>query len=84
MSLWHSNKIFLDLLSGYRQVPVPPESRKIIAFSTPNEHHEWLNIPSGLKSMLITFQRMINTLFSDIPGTVSCEATRPLAYAPND
>ncbi len=65
MSLGHSNKFFsTDLLSGYWQVPLAPESREITAFSTPNGHFEWLHMPFGLKSAPITFQRMINHLFS--------------------
>ncbi len=72
MSLEHSNKIFssLDLLSGYWQVPMTPESREITAFSTPTGHFEWLRMPFGLRSApLSTFQRIINTLFSDTLGT---------------
>ncbi len=57
MSLGHGNEIFssLDLLSGYWQVSMAPESRKITAFSTPNGHFEWLCMPFGLKSAPITF-----------------------------
>ncbi len=45
------------------------ESRESTAFSTPSGHFEWLRIPFGLKTAPITFQRMINTLFSDLIGT---------------
>ncbi len=47
MSLEHGNKFFssLDLLSGYWQVPLAPESREITAFSTPHGHFEWLRMP---------------------------------------
>ncbi len=70
MSLGQGNKIFssLDLLSGYWQVPLAPESREVTAFSTPTGHFEWLRMPFGLKSAPITFQRMINTLFADMLG----------------
>ncbi len=70
MSLGHGNKFFssLDLLSGFWQVPLAPESREITAFSTPNGHFEWLRMPFGLKSTPITFQRMINHLFSGTLG----------------
>ncbi len=73
MSLGHGNKFFssLDLLSGYWQVPLAPESREITAFSTPNGHFEWLRMPFGLKSAPITFQRMINDLFQAHLGKVS-------------
>ncbi len=45
-----------------------PESREIIAFSTPTDHFEWLRMPFGLKSAPITFERMTNTLFADMLG----------------
>ncbi len=44
------------------------ESREITAFSTPSGHFEWLRMPFGLKTARIIFQRMINTLFSDLIG----------------
>ncbi len=70
MSLGQGKTIFssLDLLSGFRQVPMAAESREITAFSTPSSHFEWLRMPFGLKTAPITFQRMINTLFSDLIG----------------
>ncbi len=70
MSLGQGNKIFssLDLISGYWQVPLAPESRDVTAFSTPTGHFEWLRMPFGLKSAPITFQRMINTLFVHMLG----------------
>ncbi len=70
MSLGHGNKVFssLDLLSCYWQVPLAPDSMEITAFSTPNRHFEWLCMPFGLKSAPITFQRMINHMFSGTLG----------------
>ncbi len=43
MCLRRGNKVFssLDLLSGYWQLPMVQESRKVTAFSTPNGHFEW-------------------------------------------
>ncbi len=41
---------------------------EITAFSTPIGHFEWLRMPFGLKFAPITFQRMINHLFSDTLG----------------
>ncbi len=68
MSLGQGNTIFssLDLLSGYWQVLMTAESREITAFNTPSGHFEWLRMPFGLETAPITFQRMINTLFSDL------------------
>ncbi len=70
-SLGQGNKIFsiLDLLSGYWQIPMAPKSREITAFSTPTGHYEFRRMPFGLKSAPISFQRMINTVFSDMLGT---------------
>ncbi len=70
MCLGQGNTIFsnLDLLSGYWQVPMAVELREITAVSTPSGHFEWLRIRFGLKTAPITFQRMINTLFSDLIG----------------
>ena len=70
MSLGGGNAVYssLDLLSGYWQVPLAPESREITAFSTPNGHYEWLRMPFGLKSAPITFQRLMNTLFAPMLG----------------
>ncbi len=70
MSFGHGNKVFssLDQLSGYWQVPLAPESRKITAFSIPSGHFEWLRMSYCLKSARITFQRMINHLFSGTLG----------------
>ena len=70
MSLGQGNTIFssLDLISGYWQVPMAPESTEITAFSTPQGHYEWLRMPFGLKSAPLTFQRLINNLFADLIG----------------
>ncbi len=49
-------------------MPLSPASREITAFSTPTGHLEWLRMPFSLKSVLITFQNIINTLFADVLG----------------
>ncbi len=73
MNLGEGNKSSssLDLLSGYWQVPMDPESRKITAFSNPSGHFEWLRMLFGLKSAPITFQRMITTLLGDLKGKIT-------------
>ncbi len=70
MSLGHGNKIFssFNLLRGYSQALMPPESGKITAFSTSKGHFEWVRIIFCLKSAPITLQRMINNSFSDMLG----------------
>ncbi len=49
-SLGDHNTVFssLDLLAGYWQVPLAPESRPLSAFSTPSGHFEYLRLPFGL------------------------------------
>ncbi len=70
MNLGEGYKFFssLDLLSGYRQVRMDPESRKLIAFSTLDVYFEWLRMPFGWKTAPITFQRMITMLLGDLKG----------------
>ena len=70
MSLGRGNKIFtsMELLSGYWQVPLASDSCEVMEFSKPSGHYEWLRMPFGLKSAPLTFQRMINTIFTGLLG----------------
>ncbi len=70
MSLGHGIKLFSipDLISDYWQVLLAPESGEVTAFTTPTGHFKWLRMPFGVKSAPITFQRMINHLFSGALG----------------
>ncbi len=47
MCLGSGNKVFssLDLLGGYWQLPMAPESREVMVFSMPNGHFEWTHMP---------------------------------------
>ncbi len=45
-----------------------PESREVMACSTPNGHFEWTHMPFGLKGALLTFQRTMNNIFGDMLG----------------
>ncbi len=69
-SLGDSNTVFssIDLISGFWQSPLDAKSREITAFSTPSYHYEWLRLPMGLRNAPLTFQRMVNTLFSGLIG----------------
>ncbi len=44
------------------------KSWEITAFSTPTGHYERLRLPMGLRNAPLTFQRMVNTLFSGVIG----------------
>ncbi len=70
MNLGEGNKFLssLDLLCGYWQVPIDPESGKLTAFSTKDGHFEWLRMPFGFKAALMTFQRMITMVLGDLKG----------------
>ena len=55
----------LDLASGYWQVLVNPEHKHKTAFSTHLGLYEFLRMPYGLKTAPHTFQRILNSVFSD-------------------
>ncbi len=44
------------------------KSREITALSIPTGHYEWLCLPMGLHNAPLTFQRIVNTLFSGVTG----------------
>ena len=55
----------LDLASGYWQVPVNPKHVHKTAFTTHLGLYEFLRMPYGLKTVPQTFQRILNTVFSE-------------------
>ena len=56
----------LDLVSGFHQVPLHPESRDITSFSTDNGSYRFKRLPFGLKIAPNSFQRMMNLAFSGL------------------
>lgn len=64
-------KIFsiLDLHSGYHQIPLEPNSRKITAFSTDKGYFQWKVLPFGLNIAPSSFSRMMAIAFANLRTT---------------
>ena len=56
----------LDLMKGYGQVPVHPESGQQTAFITPFGKYQFLTMPFGLVGAPAVFQRLMNTVLADV------------------
>ena len=56
----------LDLKDGFHHIGVSSESIKFTSFVTPLGQFEYLKMPFGLKTAPSTFQRFINTAFSEL------------------
>ena len=59
------------LLKGYWQIPLTPRAKEISAFATPRGFYQYTVMPFGMKNAPATFQRLVNSLISDLDG---CEA----------
>ena len=57
----------LDLVKGYYQLPLAPESRELTAFSTAYSHFQFKRLSFGLRNAPATFQREIQSVLSQYP-----------------
>ena len=63
-----SKKIYtsVDLMQGFLQIPLAPESRPLTAFSTSHGRYHFLRMPFGLKSSPVTFVRLMDMVLGDL------------------
>lgn len=59
------------MVSGYYQVPMAPDSIEKTAFVTPESHLEFLRMPFGLSNSPAVYQRLINTILSDLKYSIA-------------
>ena len=66
------SKVFskLDIRSGYWNMPVDEASKKYTAFHSPWGLFEWNRMTFGFKGAAPTFQRWIDSVFSDLDYVV--------------
>ena len=55
----------LDLVRGYYQLSVDPDSREFTAFSTSRGHWQYKRMPFGLRNAPAAFQRTMQTILRD-------------------
>ncbi|CAN1836301.1 Transposon Ty3-G Gag-Pol polyprotein [Linum perenne] len=54
---------FLDMFSGYHQIPLSKQDQEKTAFMTPTANYCYRVMPFGLKNAGATYQRMIDKVF---------------------
>ena len=68
----HKKRYFtsLDLVKGYYQVPLDPESREFTAFSTKKGHYHFKKLSFGLRNCPSAFMREMNLIFNKFGNDV--------------
>ncbi|XP_076031970.1 uncharacterized protein LOC143019877 [Oratosquilla oratoria] len=61
----------LDFLHGFYQISLHPDAKEITAFVTPDGLYHFNVMPFGLRNSPATYQRLINTLITGLPGVRS-------------
>jgi hypothetical protein len=59
----------LDLCSGFYQIRLREEDKEKTAFSSNDNHWQYVRMPMGLKGAPSTFQKLMNTTLSGLQGT---------------
>lgn len=62
-TVWSS----LDMVSGYQQMRIAPESEELTAFRCPLGVFAWRTLPQGCKISPPAFCRMMHSVFGDLP-----------------
>ncbi|XP_076043873.1 uncharacterized protein LOC143026963 [Oratosquilla oratoria] len=61
----------LDFLHGFYQISLHPDAKEITAFVTPDGLYHFNVMPFGLRNSPATYQRLINSLITGLPGVRS-------------
>lgn len=55
-----------DVVSGFHQIPLAPESKPKTAFSVPREHYQYTRLPMGISNRSPAFQRRMDIVLSGL------------------
>ena len=57
----------LDLVNSYHQFKINESDRSKTTFTANGKQYEFVGAPFGIKTLTSTFQRVMNSLFSEFP-----------------